>query len=103
MKISLVTEEISADPETAIELGIEWGGYDFNLIWLRDRLRAEFLRFSTKRIVEWLGGFNASVEAISLGVFKIPIPAHPRERFSCPTLTQRYTISGNRHHRSQEH
>ena len=31
IKISVVTDEISADPETAIELGTQWGIHDFEL------------------------------------------------------------------------
>jgi hypothetical protein len=31
MKISIVTDEISSDVETAIELGLEWGVRDFEL------------------------------------------------------------------------
>lgn len=31
MKVCIVTDEVSADPETAIELGVEWGVSDFEL------------------------------------------------------------------------
>jgi hypothetical protein len=31
MKICLLTDEISADPETAVELGVQWGVKDFEL------------------------------------------------------------------------
>ena len=41
VKLAIVTDEISADPETAIELGAEWGIHDFELRGVFDGLGFE--------------------------------------------------------------
>jgi sugar phosphate isomerase/epimerase len=86
MKISLVTDEISADPETAIELGVEWGVHDFELRGFGTARVPNFSAFQKQRIVELLEEFNAGVVAISPGLFKIPFPARQRERFPLRTF-----------------
>jgi sugar phosphate isomerase/epimerase len=86
VKISLITDEISADPETAIELGVEWGVHDFELRGFGTRRVPNFSAFQKQRILELLETFNARVVAISPGLFKLPFPARRRERFPLRTF-----------------
>jgi len=81
MKISLVTDEISADPETAFELGVQWGVQNFELRGFESQ-RVPFLTdFQKQRLKELLDEFGVRIIAISPGLFKIPWPAQNREHF----------------------
>lgn len=81
MKISIVTDEISSDLETAVELGVAWGIRDFELRGF-GTARVPFLSDYQKEIVkETLHTFGARVIAISPGLFKFPYPSTSRERF----------------------
>ena len=86
MKISLITDEISADPETAIELGVEWGVHDFELRGFGTARVPNFSAFQKQRILELLEAFNVNVIAISPGLFKMPFPDRRRERFPLRTF-----------------
>lgn len=81
MKISIVTDEISADPETAIELGVEWGVKDFELRGFGTNRVPLLNPFQKSRIRELLDEFNVNIVAISPGLFKCPFPIGQRERF----------------------
>jgi sugar phosphate isomerase/epimerase len=81
MKISIVTDEISADVETAIELGTEWGIHDFELRGFGTQRVPLFSDFQKTRILELLEEYGARVVAISPGLFKIPYSTRNRERF----------------------
>jgi sugar phosphate isomerase/epimerase len=81
MKISIVTDEISADPETAIELGVEWGVKDFELRGFSTNRVPLLNPFQKSRIRELLDEFNVKIVAISPGLFKCPFPIGQRERF----------------------
>lgn len=81
MRISLITDEISADPETAMELGSEWGVHDVELRgyfaqrvpfltpYQRDKLRETLLRYQSR------------VVALSPGLFKFAWPSSRWETF----------------------
>jgi sugar phosphate isomerase/epimerase len=81
MKISIVTDEISADLETAIELAVEWGVSDLELRGFGTQRIPLFSDFQKQRVRELLEEYNARVVAISPGLFKIPHPSKKRERF----------------------
>jgi sugar phosphate isomerase/epimerase len=81
MKISIVTDEISADPETAIELGVEWGVKDFELRGFGTNRVPLLNPFQKSRIRELLDEFNIKIVAISPGLFKCLFPIGQRERF----------------------
>ena len=88
MKISLVTDEISADPETAIELGVEWGIRDFELRgFYADRVPS-LSAYQVERLGNILADYDARIIAISPGLFKIPYPLGKREEFSLAWLDQ---------------
>lgn len=86
MKVSIVTDEISADFETAIELGVEWGIRDFEFRgFYTDRVPG-LTEYQKERLVETLAAFDARIIAISPGLFKIPYPTRPREGASLAWL-----------------
>jgi sugar phosphate isomerase/epimerase len=74
MKPSLITDEISSDPETAFELGREWGIRDFELRgYFTDR--APMLSpYQKRRLREMVTGYGVNIFALSPGLFKMPYP-----------------------------
>ena len=59
MKVCIVTDEISADPETAIELGVDWGVKDFELRgYYYDRV-PEISNHQRQRLHETLDQYDA--------------------------------------------
>jgi sugar phosphate isomerase/epimerase len=88
MKISIVTDEISADPETAIELGVEWGIRDFELRgFYADRVPG-LSAYQIERLGNILADYGARIIALSPGLFKIPYPLGRREEASLAWLDQ---------------
>ena len=81
MKISIVTDEISADVETAFELATVWGIHDFELRGFGTQRVPLFSDFKKQRVRELMEEYNAHVVAISPGLFKIPFSPRKREHF----------------------
>ena len=81
MEISIVTDEISADVQTALELGLEWGVASFELRGFGTERVPLFTPYQKERIGELLDEFDINIVAISPGLFKCPFPLTPRERF----------------------
>ena len=77
MKISIVTDEISADPETAIELGTDWGVHDFELRGYYADRAPLLSRYQRQRLRDTLERYNARIIGLSPGLFKFPLP--PRQ------------------------
>lgn len=75
MRISLVTDELSGDPETAFELGLEWGIREFELRGVHDRRVPRIEPHLRRRLVRAVRDFGISITALSPGLFKIPLPA----------------------------
>jgi sugar phosphate isomerase/epimerase len=86
MKISIVTDEISADPETAIELGAEWGIHNFELRGFYTDRVPNLSAYQIERLGETLAAHEAGIIAISPGLFKIPFPLGRRETASLAWL-----------------
>jgi sugar phosphate isomerase/epimerase len=86
MKISIVTDEISADPETAIELGVEWGIRHFELRGFYTDRAPHLSAYQIERLGESLAAHEANIIAISPGLFKIPYPLGRREEASLAWL-----------------
>jgi sugar phosphate isomerase/epimerase len=75
-----VTDEVSADPATAIELGVDWGVRDFELRGVFAS-RAPFLSpYEKTYLREALAEYGARMVALSPGLFKIPYPLSERQR-----------------------
>jgi sugar phosphate isomerase/epimerase len=88
MKICLLTDEISADPETALELGVEWGIHDFELRgYFLDRVPI-LSPYQKRSLLQVLERYQANVVAISPGLFKFPFPAKNPAEFPMPWLDQ---------------
>ncbi len=80
MKISIVTDEVSADPETAIELGVEWGIHDFELRGFFAERVPRLSKYEKQHLHDVLAEHDAHIIAISPGLFKMacPQPRPPR-------------------------
>src|SRR4051812_30661468 len=81
MLISMVSDEISADLETAIELGTEWGISQFELRGYGTQRAPLYSDYQKQRVNELLEEYNVKVCAISPGLFKIPFATAKRQRF----------------------
>jgi sugar phosphate isomerase/epimerase len=81
MEISIVTDEISSDLATAVELAAEWGVRNIELRGYGSRRVPCFSNYQKQRVVELLEEYQAQVVAISPGLFKFPYPATKRGRF----------------------
>jgi sugar phosphate isomerase/epimerase len=88
MNISIVTDEISADPETAIELGVEWGVSAFELRGFGTDRVPLLNPYQKSRIRELLDEYDVQIVAISPGLFKCPFPIGQRDRFPLRTFDQ---------------
>lgn len=74
MEISIVTDELSGDPETAFELGLEWGVSGFELRGVYDARVPRLSPHARQRLLRAVKSFGVTVTAISPGLFKIPFP-----------------------------
>lgn len=74
MNPSIVTDELSADPETAFELGLEWGVTHFELRGVHAGRVPELSAHLRRRLIRAVGDFGVTITAISPGLFKIPFP-----------------------------
>ncbi len=88
MKISIITDELSADPETAVELAAGWGIRHLELRgYFADRV-PRISAYQKLRLKQLLERFEASVVAISPGLFKFPYPLKQPAEFPMPWLDQ---------------
>jgi sugar phosphate isomerase/epimerase len=86
MHISLITDEISADVETAVEIGVSWGIRDFELRTVGDDRAPNFSGYQKSRLKELMDEYQARVIAISPGLFKCPFAGKSRSRFSVQAM-----------------
>jgi len=90
MKISILTDEISADPETAIELGVQWGVKDFELRgYFLDRA-PRLSAYQKLRLRQVLERYQVNIIAVCPGLFKFPFPSKQPAEFPMPWLDQVY-------------
>ncbi|MCC7164250.1 MAG: sugar phosphate isomerase/epimerase [Anaerolineae bacterium] len=81
MKISVVTDEISSDVETAVELAAAWGIHDLELRGM-GKDRVPFISpYEKERLKETLAQYGSRIVAISPGLFKMPYPPRKRDGF----------------------
>ena len=79
MRVSIVADELSNDPETAFELGLEWGVGEFELRGVFDGRVPRITPHVRRRLVRAVKDFGVTITALSPGLFKIPFPgAEPR-------------------------
>ncbi|MHB8133553.1 MAG: sugar phosphate isomerase/epimerase family protein [Anaerolineaceae bacterium] len=104
MKISIITDEISADPETAIELGTQWGVQDFELRGYYSDRAPRLSAHQKQRFRDVLDRYGARVIAVSPGLFKFPFPPKQPTEFPLPWLDRVYYENwSNGHKQVEEH
>ncbi|HMN62810.1 MAG TPA: hypothetical protein PJ988_20760, partial [Anaerolinea sp.] len=67
MKISLVTDEVSSDLETAIELGLDWGVEAFELRGIGGQRVPRFSDYQKQRVLELKETYGIQIAAILPG------------------------------------
>src|SRR5688572_21863966 len=78
MRISVVTDEISSDPETALEILRSWGVDGVELRGIDDGRYPEVSDYWQVRLPQILDEFGLPVIAISPGLFQTPPPSKQR-------------------------
>ena len=81
MKVSIVSDEISADPETAFELGTRWKVPFYELRSVGVERVPMLSPFQEQLLLEAIETYQVKIVAISPGLFKFPLPARERNRF----------------------
>lgn len=74
MIISIVSDELSGDPETAFELGLEWGVRHFELRGADGGRVPRLSAHARHRLVRAVRAFGVEITALSPGLFKFPFP-----------------------------
>ncbi|MEM1507560.1 MAG: sugar phosphate isomerase/epimerase family protein [Candidatus Bathyarchaeia archaeon] len=73
MKICIVTDEVSSDPETAMELISDWGVRHIEIRSVWGKRVPDIEPFEQERLKELVSMYNLGVAAISPGIFKCRI------------------------------
>jgi sugar phosphate isomerase/epimerase len=73
-KVSVVTDEISSDIETALELASSWGLRNVELRGIANQRIGNLDTFNYDNLVKNIRRFDVKVAALSPGIFKIPFP-----------------------------
>ena len=77
MKVSVVTDEISADLETALELAVRWRVDGVEIRGVGTSRYPSVSDYWLTRVPQLVAEAGIPVAAISPGLFKIPLPAPP--------------------------
>lgn len=93
MNIALITDEVSDDAVTSIELGSDWGIRDFELRGYYGRRVPDFSPYQQERLEEALARYGGRVISISPGLFKIPYPCGPRDRLPIPAIDEGFFLA----------
>jgi sugar phosphate isomerase/epimerase len=88
MKIALITDELSDDAVTAIELAADWGIHDIELRGYYASRVPDFSPYQEERLEEALVRYASRVISISPGLFKIPFPFGERERLPVSVIDE---------------
>jgi sugar phosphate isomerase/epimerase len=79
MKISVVTDEVSSDVETALEVIKSWGVQAVELRGIGEQRFPQISDYWKYRLPQLLDEFGMQVIAISPGLFQTPPPGRPRQ------------------------
>jgi sugar phosphate isomerase/epimerase len=82
VKISVVTDEVSSDPETALEVLHSWGVEGVELRGIEDTRYPMISDYWKVRLPQLLREFQLQVVAISPGLFQTKAPGEPRRRMA---------------------
>lgn len=75
MQVSIVADELSSDPETAFELGLEMGIPRFELRGIYSDRLPRVSRHARMRLMRAIRDYDVQITAVSPGLFKFPLPA----------------------------
>jgi sugar phosphate isomerase/epimerase len=78
MNVSIVTDEVSSDPETALEVISSWGVKHVELRGIGDQRYPRISDYWRYRLPQLLSEFKLKVVAISPGLFQVEPPGRPR-------------------------
>src|SRR4051794_19145285 len=78
MNVSIVTDEVSSDPETALEIIASWGVKHVELRGIGDQRYPRISEYWEYRLPQLLDEFRLQVAAISPGLFQVEPPGRPR-------------------------
>jgi len=82
MKVSVVADEVSSDPETALEVIASWGVKFVEIRGIGDQRFPEVADYWHVRLRQLVQEFGVSVAAISPGLFRTVPPGHTRPPMS---------------------
>src|SRR5258706_7568384 len=82
IKISLVTDELSGDPETAIEVAVAWGVRHFDLRGIHTDRAPRLSPYQKHQLRGALDDYGAEIIALSPGLFKMAYPPKAAYRWS---------------------
>src|SRR5262249_30068175 len=82
MHVSIVTDEVSSDPETALEVISSWGVKCVELRGIGDQRYPRISDYWHYRLPQLLDEFGLKVIAISPGLFQMEPPGRPRQRMA---------------------
>jgi sugar phosphate isomerase/epimerase len=77
MKVSVITDELSADLETALELCVTWGVDAIELRSIEDQRWPNVSDYWRIRVPQLIEESGLTVAAVSPGLFFIPFPGQP--------------------------
>jgi sugar phosphate isomerase/epimerase len=78
MKVSVITDEVSSDPETALELVASWGVKFVEIRGIGEHRFPRVTDYWKYRLPQLVDEFGLKVVAISPGLFQTPPPGVPR-------------------------
>lgn len=74
IKVSVVTDEISSDLETALEIATSWGMKNVELRGVGNQRVGSLSPYWEDHLLKMVRNFGVKVVALSPGLFKIPLP-----------------------------
>lgn len=101
MKISVITDELSADPETALELASELGVTSVEFRGIEQYRVGDLPAYWTARLPQLVRRWGAEVVALSPGIFKAPLEAEVPEPFTILRWQDRSEFDARRALRTQ--
>jgi len=93
MKIAIVSDEISSDFSTAVEIGTDWGVRAFEIRGLCSGRVPYTSRRDIERVLEVKEEFGIEISALSPGAFKLPVDSEEVERHLEDMLPRTYDLA----------
>jgi len=93
MKIAIVSDEISSDFSTAVEIGTDWGIRAFEIRGLCSGRVPYVSQRDIERVLQVKEEFGIEISAISPGAFKVPVDSAEAERHLEDMLPRTYELA----------